>query len=293
MMDSKTVSTAQPQPKYFYCNNCLTNLPIFDDIETPATTRSLGGKNKLYYTNCSHVVCQACRTSINNCCPFCKRKAQMMQISRRMPRHMQMYFEPLRKSIQNVIKVAKFQKEQQRVIALRLVAKCNSIKMKVAAQKTENDKCNNSRKRILDGCKKVKQILTNFSDERQYVTNFSSKILKYLFIFFLLFVVMTGAATKGNNTIHGNKIEIVQVKVRKDQMFIHHHGHNNGVIRALIDVMITQILNMKCLHWFIMQWLVLHEIQVLIIQHRNSPSSQTFFQNIHIESSKSECHQSV
>lgn len=232
-MDSKTVSAAQPPPNYFFCNNCLTNLPIFDDIETPATTKSSGGTNKLYYTNCSHVVCQACRTSINNCCPFCKCKAQMMQISRRMPRYMQMYFEPLRKSIQNVIKVARFQKEQQRVIALRLIAKCNSIKMKVAAQKTENDKYNNSRKRIIDGYKKVKQILTNFSEERQYViTNHSSEMLKNLFILFVLFVVMTGAAKKGNNTIHGNKIVIVQVKghIRKDQMFIHHQRHNSGIV---------------------------------------------------------------
>lgn len=174
-MNSKTVSTVQLQSKYFYCNNCLTNLPIFDDLETPATTKSLGGTNKLYYTNCSHVVCQACRTTINNCCPFCKRKAQMMQISRRMPRHMQMYFEPLRKSIQNVLKVAKFQKEQQRAIASRLIIKCHSIKIKAATQKTENDKCNDNRKRVIDDCKKVKQMLTNFSDERQYVTNFSSK----------------------------------------------------------------------------------------------------------------------
>lgn len=100
----------------------------------------------------------------------------MMQISRRMPQHMQMYFEPLKKSIQNVLKVVKFQKEQQHAIAPRLVNKCHSIKMKAATQKAENDKCNDERNRVLDDYKKVKQILTNFSVERQYVTNFSSKI---------------------------------------------------------------------------------------------------------------------
>lgn len=187
-MNSKMESAAHRQPKYFHCNNCLTNLPIFDEIETPATTKSsLGGTNKLYYTNCSHVVCQACRTTINNCCPFCKRKAQMMQISRRMPRYMQMYFEPLQKSIQNVLKVAKFQKEQQLSISSRLITRYHSIEMKVAAQKTENQKCIDNRKHVIDGYKKVKQILTNLSDERQYVKDVSSEISGKIYSFSLCY----------------------------------------------------------------------------------------------------------
>lgn len=230
-MDSKTVSAALHRPNNFYCNNCLTNLPTFDDIETPSTTTSMGGTNKLYYTNCSHVVCQACRTSINNCCPFCKRKAQMMQISRRMPRHMQMYFEPMRKSIQNVFKVAKFQKEQQRAITTRLISNCHSIAMKVRKQKTENDKCKDRRERLMDGYRKLKQLFTKCSVERQYVTNFSSKFFKYFLIFFALFLIMTGAVS--------NKIVIVQFKshIRKDEMFMHNHRYNDGVVRTLTDVM--------------------------------------------------------
>lgn len=122
-------STSIAAPKTFCCNHCLATSSLFEE-STPNTVASNSaiGQNKLFLLSCFHLLCQACRSRFNHNCPLCHRTIQMMEVSRRMSRTMQLYFEPLQKSIDYVLNIARFQHFQHELVTNRFKSGLEHLK---------------------------------------------------------------------------------------------------------------------------------------------------------------------
>lgn len=132
--------TTVRKPRKFYCNHCMINYPVFEE-ETPASvnTTTSGSSNRLFLLSCFHILCQTCRVQFGHNCPICHKKIQMMEINRRMPRHMQFYFEVMRKSIDQLLNISRFQNRQDKIVSDRRLGQRRKIKEVFANDIAENN----------------------------------------------------------------------------------------------------------------------------------------------------------
>lgn len=116
------MSSLQRGSPNFYCNCCLSKLTLF---VVASTTDPRSGKSipfKLFLTDCFHIICQTCRMKVMHSCAACHRKCQFMEISRKMSKLYQWFFDRI-SSIQRYLgNVLNFQRLQSALATDKLIA---------------------------------------------------------------------------------------------------------------------------------------------------------------------------
>lgn len=155
----------------FRCNNCLIHYPIFPEDEQPTPTTTGGSSNrstpKMFIFNCYHVCCQQCRVQFDGKCPVCRHDATCLEINRKMPRYVQAYFDPIRKSIDQLLSVVHFQKYQDDLVTKRLIGQYEMYKKRREEEEAKYHRLREELKEDklkLDKLRVIKQIII---DEKQ------------------------------------------------------------------------------------------------------------------------------
>lgn len=135
-----TSTTVNINLERYYCNHCLQYQSLLEEaIETPNTTSSVGlSVKKMFLQSCWHILCLACKTKFNQQCPLCHCNVRMIEINRKMPRHMQFFFDPIERVINHVNSIVNFQASQQRLIIGRYGSGNNMVKGRIEIDKREN-----------------------------------------------------------------------------------------------------------------------------------------------------------
>lgn len=144
----------------FHCNRCLTELKLFEDAPTSAD-RVL----KRFWTSCQHILCHGCR--INNICAACNQKCRFMEISRRMPKYYQFYFESLWRMEQQLIGVIKFQLDQDTLSMNRFLAEVKRLNEKGRNEQEANNRAKIQFKQTELNQRKMKIIHQKIADEKR------------------------------------------------------------------------------------------------------------------------------
>lgn len=144
----------------FHCNRCLVDLKMFEDAPTSGDR-----VHKRFWTSCQHILCHGCR--VNNICAACNRKCRFMEISRRMPKHYQFYFESLLRMEQHLISVIKFQNDQDMLYMNRFVGEVKRLNEKGRNEKETNNRLKIQTKQSELNRRKVRIIHQKICDEKR------------------------------------------------------------------------------------------------------------------------------
>lgn len=160
-----SVATTSSEPLVFHCNNCLQELRLFEDA--PATGPRGDQVHKRYLTECFHVLCQNCRLRGIHKCVTCNRNTRFMEISRKMPKQYQFYFEQsavVRKLYGNVMK---FQQRQDDLVISKMAIKQEHFEQKCAvAIKVYEDTKKEWKQKEAEN-RKIKIIFKKIAEEKQ------------------------------------------------------------------------------------------------------------------------------
>lgn len=149
----------------FHCNNCLELLKLFD--EAPSTGRRGERVLKQYLTECSHVLCQNCRVKSNTNCIQCNRPTKFMEISKKMPKQFQLYFENANVTQMLLANILQFQQNQFELITQKMNDKQEQLEQKCAEALKEAEIAENEWKDQQEEMEKIKIIFHRIVEEKR------------------------------------------------------------------------------------------------------------------------------
>ncbi|XP_031634792.1 uncharacterized protein LOC116348071 [Contarinia nasturtii] len=156
----------QQNSMLFFCNCCMIEAKLFQD----ATPNSGPPRqvHKWFWTNCQHILCYRCRTNRGEICACCKKNAKFMEISRKMPKIHQLFFEKTSTIKNSLVSVAKFGKNQNSLISVHIRARFLDIRRR-NTEAIDTMKKFNAMKKIYHKTRIIHRIIAEYIKQRREI----------------------------------------------------------------------------------------------------------------------------